>query len=394
MTVQISATLGSLAKYINGRAFKPAEWGRSGLPIVRIANLNSPSAPYDYFSGPLAQGHLINTGDIVVSWSATLDAYIWDRGPAALNQHSFKVIPHTAEVDKDYLFFVLKHAMLGLIGLVHGATMKHVTRPEFEGYEVTIVTELKDQRRIAAGLKAKIATFEDAHNAVVVQISDVRRLIQAILDEAFAETADAEFVKVGEVTRTTSGSTPSRGRKDYWDPPKHPWVKTGEVAFKPISKTEELISDRALAECSLSLLPPGTVLIAMYGQGKTRGQSAVLEVTATTNQACFAILPNDQLDPEYLQFWLRHSYQALRAQSEARGGNQSNLNGAMLNNFEVPLLPLPRQQAIAKRIKVALAEAEILQALLSKQLNDIEQMEPRLLAETFNKLDHQAAQHG
>jgi len=104
---------------------------------------------------------------------------------------------------------------------------------------------------------------------------------------------------LGDHTPTTSGSTPSRSDKRYWEPAEVPWVKTGEVAFAPITRTEEAISKVALAECSLTLLPPKTVLVAMYGQGKTRGQSAILEMAATTNQACFAILPNDTWEPEF-----------------------------------------------------------------------------------------------
>ena len=101
-----------------------------------------------------------------------------------------------------------------------------------------------------------------------------------------------ELRVLSSVARTGSGTTPSRSRKDYWSPATTPWVKTGEIAFAPIKSTEESVSDIALTECSLPVLPIGTVLVAMYGQGKTRGQSAVLEVEATTNQACFAIFPN------------------------------------------------------------------------------------------------------
>ena len=90
-----------------------------------------------------------------------------------------------------------------------------------------------------------------------------------------------------------------RPREDLflWEPPLHPWVRTGEVAFKPINQTEESVSAKALAECSLTLLPAGTVLVAMYGQGKTRGQSALLNVAATTNQACLPSCPARRMTP-------------------------------------------------------------------------------------------------
>ncbi len=123
----------------------------------------------------------------------------------------------------------------------------------------------------------------------------------------------------------------------------------------------------------------------MYGQGKTRGQSAVLEVEATINQACFAILPNDTFESDYLQYWLRLSYDSLRTMSEARGGNQSNLNGALLNDFEVPLIPRDRQRVIANHIKTALNEVNGLRQAIENQSHEIEVLPARLLAQAFGE---------
>jgi type I restriction enzyme S subunit len=243
---------------------------------------------------------------------------------------------------------------------------------------------IAEQRHIASSLSAQLAAAEEARQAAQSQLNDSKRLIPALLAATFDHLDDAEWRPIGDVAKTTSGTTPSRGQKDLWQPPLHPWVKTGEVAFKPIYQTEESVSAKALAECSLTLLPAGTVLVAMYGQGKTRGQSALLRVAATTNQACFAILPTPALDPEYLQLWLRHSYEALRALSDSRGGNQSNLNGALMNAFEVPLLPLEKQQAIARHIMQAIEDANALQETIEQQLRDIERLPSRLLAQAFD----------
>jgi type I restriction enzyme S subunit len=297
----------------------------------------------------------------------------------------FHVIRPGADILPEWIHYLLrrKETLDAAIRTFTGAVGQQRVPPKFlEELELPL-PRLEEQRRIAAQLKAQLAAVEEARRAARAQLSDAKRLIPAILETAFTGAADAERVRIGDVANTTSGTTPSRGSREYWQPATYPWVKTGEVNFSPITDTDEHISERALAECSLSLLPPGTVLIAMYGQGKTRGQSAVLEVAATTNQACFAILPNEAFDSEYLQFWLRHSYGALRAQSDARGGNQSNLNGGMLNAFQVPLIPRDRQEGIAKQIKASLAEAQQLQAALEGQLNEIERLPARLLAQAF-----------
>lgn len=292
----------------------------------------------------------------------------------------------TADVDLEYLSLVLP-------AIAKGDSTKNsmgaaLLNKEKIGNLVLPLPSPEEQRRIAARLRTQLANVAEARNAAQAQASDVQKLTTSILKASFEEVADAEMVRIGDVAPTTSGSTPSRSQKDYWEPVKYPWVKTGEVVFNPIRSTEEHISEKALRECSLTLLPPGTVLVAMYGQGKTRGQSAVLEVEATTNQACFAILPNDTFEPEYLQLWLRHSYEALRTLSEARGGNQSNLNGALLNAFEAPLIPRKQQQAIAKRIKQALSEAAALKARIHKHLNEIDLLPARLLTAAFNETEH------
>lgn len=156
--------------------------------------------------------------------------------------------------------------------------------------------------------------------------------LQSIMNEATP-------LRIGDVAKTASGSTPSRSRKDFWA---HggskglPWVRTAEIRFEKIFQTQESVSDVALRECSLTIGQPGTVLIAMYGEGKTRGMSAVLGIEATFNQACFAIFPNEAFDPEYLQLWLMGKYRELRRLADGRGGSQANLNGSILEDLRVP----------------------------------------------------------
>jgi len=174
-----------------------------------------------------------------------------------------------------------------------------------------------------------------------------------------------------------------RSDKRYWQLGEIPWVKTSEVAFAPIEATEELVSRLALADCSLTLLPPKTVLVAMYGQGKTRGQSAILEIEATTNQACFAILPNETWEPEFLYFWLMSSYQNLRNLSDDRGGNQANLNGALLNALEIPTPASADQQETVLRIKAAFREIDALASASKMMRDDLDKLPPRILAQAF-----------
>ncbi len=286
-----------------------------------------------------------------------------------------------AGVDLEYLSLVLPIAASGdTTKNSMGAAL--LNKEKIFNLKIPFI-DIGEQRQIAARLKAQLAEVETARQAAQAQLKDSHLLRARLLKTFFAELDSAPKKKLGDFAETTSGSTPSRGNKPYWQPAEIAWVKTGEVAFAPITATEEAISKAALAECSLSLLPPKTILIAMYGQGKTRGQSAILEIPATTNQACFAILPNDTWEPDFLYLWLKSSYQDLRDLSEDRGGNQANLNGALLKALEVPTPSKTEQQHIVARIQAAMTEIDALENSSKAALDDINRLPNRVLALAF-----------
>ena len=298
----------------------------------------------------------------------------------------FCVLRANEELDPEYLFhFVQSRAFIDpLVELTKGALYPAVTDKQVFAQFLPWVPRV-EQRQIAARLKAQLAEVETARQAAQVQLIDTRLLRARMLKAFFAKLDSVPKKKLGDYALTTSGSTPSRGIKQYWQPAEIAWVKTGEVAFAPITATEEAISKTALAECSLSLLPPKTILVAMYGQGKTRGQSAILEIPATTNQACFAILPNDTWESTFLGLWLKSSYQDLRDLSADRGGNQANLNGALLNALEVPAPEKTLQRHVVARIQAAMTEIDALEASSKAALVDINRLPSRVLAQAFDQ---------
>jgi type I restriction enzyme S subunit len=116
-----------VARFINGNAFKPSDWGDGGLPIVRIAQLSG--GEFDnYYDGQFDDRYRITDGDLLLAWSATIDSYLWRRGPAILNQHIFKVLPGKG-VSKRFLFYSLKHYSTTWADIdAHGSTTKHIKR--------------------------------------------------------------------------------------------------------------------------------------------------------------------------------------------------------------------------------------------------------------------------
>lgn len=151
-------------------------------------------------------------------------------------------------------------------------------------------------------------------------------------------------VLLGDIAKISSGGTPDRGNPAYWNGDV-PWVKTGEIQFGIIRNAEEKITNRALAESSAKLVHAGSLLMAMYGQGKTRGQVALLGIQAAINQACAAISPNDPDDSRYLFQFLAANYENIRGLSNS--GSQENLNAELIRGIPLYYPEKPARQKIA-----------------------------------------------
>lgn len=155
---------------------------------------------------------------------------------------------------------------------------------------------------------------------------------------------DMDIKRLGDIAKISSGSTPARNNQDFWNGD-IPWVSTGELSSGFVNETREHVSLRAVHETSLKLLKPGTLLMAMYGQGKTRGIVSRLNITATTNQACASIeIKKDE--PSYVYYFLQFRYESIRKLSN--GGSQENLSTEIIKKIKISLPPIAEQRKIAE----------------------------------------------
>ena len=152
--------LGELATFVNGSAFKPEEWSQEGLPIVRIQNLTQGDAPYNYYSGDTSKKVCLNTGDILVSWSATLGVFTWSKGPALLNQHIFKVVFDKLDIEQSFFIYTVKLALEKMADKAHGSTMRHVVKKDFDSTKVSFPSMREQQRFVSIAEQADKSKFE------------------------------------------------------------------------------------------------------------------------------------------------------------------------------------------------------------------------------------------
>ena len=157
---------------------------------------------------------------------------------------------------------------------------------------------------------------------------------------------DWEIVKLGKLTTVETGKTPLRSNKQFWDNGTINWATTTEVNETYIVSTNEKITNQAVAELKMKILPINTILLAMYGQGKTRGKVALLRIESTINQAFASIKPNKNYSTNFIFNYLDKSYEKIRDLSH--GSNQDNLNLDIVKALQIPLPPLKEQEKIAE----------------------------------------------
>ena len=153
-------------------------------------------------------------------------------------------------------------------------------------------------------------------------------------------------VPIGDFARIQSGGTPNRGIASYWEGGTIPWATTSEVNYRDIYATKQSVTHEGLENSSARIFPAGTLLIALYGQGRTRGQVGRLAISAATNQACAAILPDERMTVDYLYYYLQYSYDRIRGLSNT--GSQENLSGALISEFIVEFPDCDEQRRIVE----------------------------------------------
>jgi len=206
---------------------------------------------------------------------------------------------------------------------------------------------LAEQRRIAKILD-NADTLRAQRRAALTKLD---AFTQSIFVDLFGHPAvnpkGWRTLRLGDVAEIGTGSTPSRTNGENFGG-NTPWVKTTEVDWGLITDTEEKITKQGLQSARCKLHPIGSIVVALYGQGKTRGKTAVLGIEAATNQACGILRPSKKYDTSFLFQQLKLSYQRLR--NLGRGGNQENLNLGLLSNFIILLPPISLQREFARRV--------------------------------------------
>lgn len=349
--------LGDVATYVNGFAFKPADWSNKGIPIIRIQNLTGTSDVVNYYDKKYSTKYEINNGDVLISWSASLGVYEWKKGKALLNQHIFKVVFDKLVLDKRFFVFVIAEKLREMSSLVHGSTMKHITKKYFDRIEIQL-PPLESQKKIATALDSANALIEKRKE----QIEKLDLLIKSQFIEMFGDPVTNpkgwESLLWKCVFNTTTGKLDSNAMVTY-----------GQYPFFTCAKESFLIDVYAF-DCE-ALILAGNNAAGIYDVKYYSGKFNAYQRTY--------ILTLKNAHNKYCIFKMQLELRLKQLRYNSKGTNTKYLTMEILNKLDFIIPPTDLQNQFAEFVQ----KVEAQKALLQKSLADMEQNYQSLLQKCF-----------
>jgi len=356
--------LGEVASYINGYAFKPEDRGSEGLPIIRIQDLTGNSYDLGYYSGNYPKKIEINDGDILISWSASLGVYTWNKGKALLNQHIFKVEFIEDSIDKKYFVYAVRKKIDEMIRKSHGATMKHIIKKDFEDTIIPYPT-LEEQYKIADELD-RISKIIDMRNQELRLHDDlIRARFVEMFGEGLKDDGKFKLKPISEIGQVVSGATPKTSRYEYWNGD-NVWITPAELSDESfvIYDSERKLTYEGVDSCAVTLLPVGTVILSSRAP---IGKVAIAGVEMYCNQGFKNIIPRNVVSSIYLYELLKMETEYLK--SLGRGATFKEISKQIVENIRVKVPPIELQNQFATFVNhVNKSKVEVKRALDEAQL--------------------------
>ena len=440
-------TINETGRYINGVAFKPTDWTSKGFPIIRIQNLTDPSKPLNRTTRKVDEIYKVERGDLLVSWSATLDAFIWDREPALLNQHIFKVIPDESVVIKRFLFYLLRLAIAQMVKSehLHGSTMKHINRGPFLAHRVPVPT-LDEQERIVAEIEKQFTRL-DAGLASLKRVQIALKRYRASVLKAACEgrlvPTEAELARKENRSYETGEQLLHRilkerrekwnGKGKYKEPaaPQQPsdidlpegWVWAGfeqladaakhaikagpfgsslkksvytATGFKIYGQEQVIRGDPYFGDYFISRelfkklqsceAKPGDILISLVG---TAGKVLILpsdSAPGIINPRLLKLsLSRSGVNSKFIKIFLESSTARTFFKLAAHGGTMEILNLGILKALPVPLPPLNEQARVVAEVERRLSLMEELEETVATNMQRSTRLRQGVLGTAFGR---------
>lgn len=370
--------LGDVATYVNGYAFKPSDWGDSGLQIIRIQDLTGNTYTTNFYNGQYKEKYKVRDGDVLISWSASLGVYEWCKGDALLNQHIFKVVFDKIKVDKKYFMFAVNFLLKEIGKETHGSTMKHITKPRFDNTQFPL-PPLDEQKRIAQNLDLASEIVKGYKE----QLTELDKLVQSVFYDMFGDPVDNlmkwDKVSLGEACiKITDGK---HGGCNFEEDSGYYFVgareiRNGQICYDTAPQITKEHFEKSYRRCNLE---KGDLVLV--NTGATIGKSAIARSDLsekTLLQKSVALFKTDinVLLPVFLQCCYTLNSEMYRVKNASA---QPNLLLSKIKETKIILPHLPLQTHFASIV----TDIEAQKAKIQHALTEAENLFNSLMQEYF-----------
>ncbi|EKF9455802.1 restriction endonuclease subunit S [Vibrio cholerae] len=390
-----------------------AEWGSGGTPSRKEASYYEGNIPWvktgdlgpkvlDSASEHISELAVQNSsakyfpkGSVAIAmYGATIGKTSILGIDATTNQACGVGNPIDGLTFSEFLYYFLLNEKDNFIAKGKGGAQPNISQALIKEHEIAL-PPLAEQKVIADKLDTLLAQVETS-KARLERIPQILKTFrQSVLAAAVSGKLTEEWreenevsieswvsTNIGELAQVATGKTPKRTNVEYWDGGDIPWLTSAATGAALTFEAEQFVTRLAVKECTLKLFPIGTLLLAMYGEGKTRGQVTELQLEATCNQACAAILVDEtKVSKEFLKLRLQENYEETR--KAAVGGAQPNLNLNKVREITVELPSEPEQAEIVRRVEELFAFADSIEKKTNAALERVNNLTQAILAKAF-----------
>lgn len=371
--------LGDIATYINGYAFKPTDWGQNGKAIIRIQNLNNDNAEFNYFSGDINEKYIVKKGDILISWSASIGVYEWNKEDALLNQHIFKVNFNKEEINKIYFKHMISIALNKAIQFMHGSTMKHITKKYFDDIKIP-VPSLEIQKNIADILdKAKSLASKRKE-----QIEELDLLVKSKFIEMFGDpvlnSKGWQKGKIADIIVKTQYGTSNKADEFNGD---FKVLRMNNITYDgnwDFTSIKYVNLDEK--EQKKYLVYKGEVLFNRTNSKELVGKTAVYKEDEPMAYAGYLVkaIPNERANGEFISAYMNTKYVKDKLLNMAKNiVGMANINAEEFKKIDVYIPPIELQNQFAEFVK----QVDKLKFELEKSLKELEDNFNSLMQKAF-----------
>jgi len=429
--------IGDICDLINGRAFKPTEWVSAGIPIIRIQNLNDPTAEFNYCDFEVEEKYLVDNGQLLFAWSGTpgtsFGAHLWNRGKAVLNQHIFKVNINEKYLDKNFLKHLFNRNVKEYIGKAHGtAGLAHITKGKFEDSKI-LIPPFYEQRRIVSKVEELFSFLDTGTESLRKVQAQLKRYRQAVLKYAFDGKLTEEWRRTHKDHVESAQNALEMARLQFSKKPKTQisFEVTSKITFLPdgwvhaklenfiyiagrigwrglkadeytqdgplflsvynlnkgnivdISETYH-ISDERYSESPEIQLRNDDILLAKDGAGIGKiGIVQGLTVKATVNSSLLVIRSGCAFKPKFLFYFFKGPRMQELVKSRITGSATPHLFQRDIRKFNLLIPPLLEQEQIIAEIESRLSVADQVENIGRTSIKQANHLHQAILKNAF-----------